>query len=67
METRQLGKTDMQVSVLGFRGVEIDGTSLADVEQLLGSALDSDRITANYVGAYRQADKSAVGAVNRPP
>ncbi|MGI9057924.1 MAG: aldo/keto reductase [Ktedonobacteraceae bacterium] len=41
METRQLGKTAMQVSVLGFGGVEIDGTSLADVEQLLGSALDA--------------------------
>ncbi|MEO8971196.1 MAG: aldo/keto reductase [Ktedonobacteraceae bacterium] len=40
METRQFGKTDMQVSVLGFGGVEIDGASLADVEQLLGSALD---------------------------
>jgi len=31
----------MQVSALGFGGVEIDGTSLADVEQLLGSALDA--------------------------
>jgi len=41
METRQFGKTDMQVSVLGFGGVEIDGAVLADVEQLLGSALDA--------------------------
>ena len=41
METRLLGKTDMQVSVLGFGGVEIDGASLADVEQLLDSALDA--------------------------
>ena len=41
METRQFGKTDMRVSVLGFGGVEIDGAGLAEVEQLLGSALDA--------------------------
>ncbi len=41
METRQFGQTDMQVSVLGFGGSEIRGHSLADVEQLLGSALDA--------------------------
>ncbi len=41
METRQFGKTDMQVSVLGFGAVEIDGGSLTDVEQLLNSALDA--------------------------
>ena len=41
METRQFGKTDMQVSVLGFGAVEIQGGSLTDVEQLLNSALDA--------------------------
>ncbi len=41
METRQFGKTDMQVSVLGFGGSEIRGTSFADVEQTLNSALDA--------------------------
>lgn len=41
METRQFGKTDMQVSVLGFGGSEIRGVSLTDVEQILGSALDA--------------------------
>ncbi len=41
MENRQFGNTDMQVSVLGFGGSEIRGSSMADVERLLGSALDA--------------------------
>ena len=41
METRQFGKTDMRVSVLGFGSSEIRGASLTDVEQVIGSALDA--------------------------
>ncbi len=41
MEIRQFGKTDMQVSVLGFGGVEIEGTPVAEVDRLLSSALDA--------------------------
>jgi aryl-alcohol dehydrogenase-like predicted oxidoreductase len=40
MEQRQFGKTNMQVSVLGFGGVEIEGTPWQEVEQLLRSGLD---------------------------
>ena len=44
METRRLGKTDMEVSVLGFGGAEIGlegpGASLKTVTRLLNSALD---------------------------
>src|SRR5438445_5873821 len=43
MEKRQLGRTDMHVSVLGFGGAEIgfEGASEATVERLLKSALDA--------------------------
>jgi hypothetical protein len=43
MEKRTLGKTGMQVSILGFGGSEIgyDRTSPETVERLLGSALDA--------------------------
>jgi aryl-alcohol dehydrogenase-like predicted oxidoreductase len=41
MERRKLGRTDMEVSVLGFGGAEIEGKSLREVERLLGGALDA--------------------------
>src|SRR5688572_4422271 len=43
MEKRQLGQTDMQVSVLGFGGAEIgfEGVTEETVERLLKSALDA--------------------------
>src|SRR3954466_1276292 len=43
MEKRQLGGTDMQVSVLGFGGAEIgfEGATTETVERLLRSALDA--------------------------
>src|ERR1041384_5455820 len=43
MEKRQLGQTDMQVSVLGFGGAEIgfEDATPETVQRLLGSALDA--------------------------
>ncbi|GAC1369829.1 MAG: aldo/keto reductase [Ktedonobacteraceae bacterium] len=41
METRQFGNTDMRVSVLGFGGSEIRGSSVENVRRLLESAFDA--------------------------
>ncbi len=42
METRQLGRTDMRVGVLGFgAGIGPERTSADDVARLLGEALDA--------------------------
>ncbi len=43
LEKRELGKTGMQVSVLGFGGAEIgyENASPEAVEQIFGSALDA--------------------------
>src|ERR687889_377037 len=41
MEKRTLGKTGMEVSILGFGGAEIGDATRETVERLLGSALDA--------------------------
>ena len=55
METRQFGKTDMRVSVLGFGSSEIRGASLTDVEQVVGSACygDSEDLIGRAVAGRR--------------
>jgi aryl-alcohol dehydrogenase-like predicted oxidoreductase len=56
MEMRQFGKTDIQVSMLGFGGVEIERGSLADVEQLLGSALDAGINVIDTAECYGESE-----------
>jgi len=66
METRQFGKTDMQVTVLGLGGSEVRGSSLADVRRLLGNALDVAGInvidTAECYGDSEDLIGRAVGS-----
>jgi aryl-alcohol dehydrogenase-like predicted oxidoreductase len=59
METRQFGKTDMKVSVLGFGGAEI-GFEKATVEvvaRLLGDALDAGLNLIDTAECYLQSEE----------
>ena len=59
MEKRQLGKTDMRVSVLGFGGAEIgyEGASAATVETLLNSALDAGLNVVDTAECYETSEE----------
>ena len=59
METRRLGRTDMEVSVLGFGGAEIGfaGTTAATVSELLNSALDAGLNVIDSAAAYLESEQ----------
>ena len=58
MEKRKLGKTDLEVSVLGFGGAEIgwDGKDAQTVELLLNSALDAGLNLIDTAAAYKTSE-----------
>ena len=61
MEKRRLGKTDMQVSVLGFGGAEIGYEKAAQqtVEKLLKSALDAGLNVIDTAECYQAVKNSS--------
>src|SRR5438552_16496102 len=66
MEKRRLGKTDMDVSVLGFGGAEIgfENASPDAVEKLLKSALDSGLNVIDTGECYRGSEELIGQAVS---
>src|SRR5690349_14279512 len=59
MEKRHLGKTDMEVSVLGFGGAEIgfENVSAEKVKALLESALDAGLNVIDTAECYRASEE----------
>lgn len=65
MEQRVYGKTSMQVSTLGFGGAEIGfrGATLAEVERLLGTALDAGINVLDTAACYKTSEERIGAAV----
>jgi len=65
MEKRTLGKTGLEVSVLGFGGAEIsfENASQADVEKLLGGALDAGLNLIDTAECYADSETKIGQAV----
>ena len=59
MQRRQLGQTDMHVSVLGFGGAEIgyEGATAETVEELLNSALDAGLNLVDTAECYESSEE----------
>lgn len=58
MERRPYGRTDMNVSILGFGGAEIGfrGAGVEQVDKLLGSALDAGLNVIDTAECYRNSE-----------
>lgn len=67
MEKRQFGKTDMNVTVLGFGGAEIGSLNEPEagkrVSDLLNAALDAGLNVIDTASAYRESEKLIGNAV----
>jgi hypothetical protein len=66
MEKRKFGRTDMEVSILGFGGAEIgfQGISSETVERLLNSALDAGLNVIDTAECYKASEELIGKAVS---
>jgi len=66
METRRLGRTGINVSVLGFGGSEIGAAnaSIATVERILGGALDAGLNLIDTAACYADSENLIGRAVS---
>jgi aryl-alcohol dehydrogenase-like predicted oxidoreductase len=68
MEKRKFGKTDMEVSVLGFGGAEIgfdNSQTQENVNELLNAALDAGLNVIDTAAAYNTSEKFIGNAVSK--
>ncbi|HXH69665.1 MAG TPA: aldo/keto reductase [Pyrinomonadaceae bacterium] len=68
MEKRKFGKTDMEVSVLGFGGAEIgfdNSQTQENVDELLNQALDAGLNVIDTAAAYNASEKFIGEAVSK--
>ncbi len=68
MEKRILGKTDLEISVLGFGGAEIGfnpNQTQTDVDELLNAALDAGLNFIDTAAAYKKSEKMIGDAIGK--
>jgi len=65
MEKRRLGRTDMDVTVLGFGGAGIAGGDLENIRKVLNSALDAGINVIDTAECYEGSEESIGKAISK--
>ena len=65
MEKRRLGRTDMDVTVLGFGGAGLAGDDFANIDRVLNSALDAGINVIDTAECYQGGEESIGKALSK--
>src|SRR6266513_1960576 len=65
MEKRRLGRTNMDVTVLGFGGAGIAGESIENIGNVLNSALDAGINVIDTAECYEGGEESIGNAISK--